>query len=74
MALHHVAHGCAAAFEHALDIVEHLAGFGGDVAGDDFLGGRIDGDLAGNVNEIAGPNGGRVGSTTQPIFPAGFTR
>ena len=52
----------SAGLEQALDVVEHLPGFDGDIAGDEFLGGGIDRDLAGDEDEIAGAYGRGVGA------------
>ena len=43
-------------------LLRHLAGFGLHVAADDLIGDRVDGDLAGDVNEIAGADSRRIGA------------
>ncbi len=52
----------AAAFQNALDVVQHLAGLLPDVAQHGLVGGGIHGDLAGNEDEIAGAHGRGIGT------------
>src|SRR5262249_23192700 len=60
---HDIRHGGAAAFENQLDIVQYATGFDADIAADHLVAGRIHGDLARYVDEIAGAHRGRIGTT-----------
>src|SRR5262249_34886138 len=62
-ALHDVPHRGPAAGEDALDVLQYAAGFGGDIAADELLCGRVDGDLAADEDEIAGAHRGGIGPT-----------
>src|ERR1039457_1880504 len=62
-ALDDVGEGGSAAFEQDPDVVQRLASFGRDIAGDHLLGGGIDRDLPGDEDEIAGTDGRGIGAS-----------
>ena len=61
-AAYDVGQGGAATFEDIPDVGEDLPRLLLDIARDDLSGDRVDGDLAGNVDAIAGAHGRRVGT------------
>ena len=63
-ALHHILEGVAGLVEDGLDVLHHLLGLGGNAFGH-RLGGGVDGNLARNVEGVAGLNGLAVGSDSR---------